>query len=199
MFRYQGEIHDCLKNYRLASRPIFSIVQLLNIQLSDVRKFGVKIGLKFPDSPPGRSGANVPRDAGAVPDNLSYKSAADVLPCPNMRELFDSLPLEEEDKLRIIEAMEKYRVSVGTQVVDFYKSVSKTLNDIDDYLIFHFHLLGHCDASMKDVMRSKILSLLKPDVKQEVLSSLKNPGKSGGSLCGGRRWSCGSNLSFDSS
>lgn len=185
VFKYQGEIRDCLRSYRLAARPIFSLVQILNNQLSVVRKFGVKIGLKFPDSPPGRSGVNVPREAGATPNNLSFSSAEDVIPTPDLSELFESLNLGREEKLGIISAMEDYRVDVGKQIVDFYESVSEALNNMDDLLIFHFHLYGHCDASMKDLLRSKILSLLKDDVKQEVMDSFKKPGDSSGTLCGG--------------
>ena len=165
--------------------PVFSLVQILNSQLSAVRKFGAKIGLKFPDSPPGRSGVNVPRDTGETPDNLSFSSAAEVLPIPDLSELFDSLNLDREEKCGIINAMENHRVDVGKQIVDFYESVSNALNNMDDLLIFHFHLYGHCDATMKELLRSKILCLLKDDVKHEVMESLKKPGESSGTLCGG--------------
>ena len=185
VFKYQGEIRDCLRSYRLASRPIFSLVQILNSQLSLVRKFGVKIGLKFPDCPPGRSGVNVPRDTGETPNNLSFSSAEDVIPTPDLGELFDSLSLDREEKERIVSAMEDYRVDVGKQIVDFYESISEALNNMDDLLIFHFHLYGHCDATMKELLRTKILCLLKDDVKHEVMNSLKKPGKSSGTLCGG--------------
>ena len=185
VFKYQGEIRECMKSYRLASRPIFSLVQIVNNQLCAVRKFGVKIGLKFPDSPPGRSGVNVPRDNGETPNMLSFSSAEDVIPTPDLSELFDSLNLDQDDQLRITSAMEDYRVDVGKQIVDFFESVSEALNNIDDLLIFHFQLYGHCDASMKEVLRNKILSLLKDDVKHEVMNSLKKPGESSGTLCGG--------------
>ena len=148
VFRYQGEIRDCLKNYRLASRPIFSLVQILNNQLSDVRKFGLKIGIKYPDVPPGRSGVNVPRDAGPVPDNLEIKSAEDVLPYLDMQDLFDSLQLQHDDKLKIVEAMEQYRVSVGTQIVKFYQSISSALNNMDDLVIYHHLIIFHVTFKM---------------------------------------------------
>ena len=185
VFKYQGEIRDCLRNYRLASRPIFSLVQILNKQLSVVRKFGVQMGLEFPDSPPGRSGVNVPRDTGETPNNLAFSSDKNVIPTPDLSELFDSLNLDPEDENRIINVIEDYRLDVGKLLVDFYKSVSEALNNMDDHVIFHFHLYGHCDATMKELLRSKILCLLKDDVKHEVMNSLKKPGESSGTLCGG--------------
>ena len=46
VFKYQGEVHDCLKNFRLSERPIFSVVDLLNTELINVRKFREGIGSK---------------------------------------------------------------------------------------------------------------------------------------------------------
>ena len=48
IFRFQGEIRDCLKYFRLSERPVFSIMDMLNTKLSVTRKFGESIGLVYP-------------------------------------------------------------------------------------------------------------------------------------------------------
>ena len=70
--------------------------------------------------------------------------------------------------------LETYCSSIGEKVLDFYESMSDTLNDIEDFLMFHFDLWSHCDASMKELLRAKLASLFKGDIKEAILSSIKS-------------------------
>ena len=189
IFRFQGEIRDCLKSFRLAERPVFSIMDMLNTELNDTRKFGESIGLVYPQNPPARCGVNVPRDSSSriTANSLSFdsKSKAEIFPIPDPENLFQFLQLDNRKEDAVLDYLENYRSSIQDKVMDFYKSVADTLNNLEDLLVFHFDLWSHCDASMKDLLRSKILSLLKDDVKQEVMDSFKKPGDSSGTLCGG--------------
>ena len=137
IFKYQGEIKDCLKNYRLSVRPVLKVVETLNSQMLAVRKFGEEFGLEYPETPPPRSGANVPRDVRATPNNLVISSAANAIPRPSMSKLFESLDfaLSKKDEDLIIDNLEDYRLNVGKQIVEFYNSVTESLNDIED-LVF---------------------------------------------------------------
>ena len=81
--------------------------------------------------------------------------------------------------------LKNYRSSIQEKVLDFYKSVSETLNNLEDLLVFHFDLWSHCDASMKELLRAKIASLFKGDIKEAILSSFKtdkDAGLFGGTL-----------------
>ena len=188
VFKYQGEVHDCLKNLRLSERPIFSCVELLNTQLSKVRKFGWDIGLTYPVVPPSRSGANVPRDrgAGTAVDTLKFDSKSDIIPCPQLLEFLHDVDLDRDTKKEIFEIVENYRESLSDKIVEFYNSVSDTLNQMDDYLIFHFDLFSHVNASMKELMRARLASLFKNDVRDEILSMIRKADKSSNGIFGGR-------------
>ena len=185
IFKYQAEIRDCLKFYRLAERPVFSVVDILNSQLTAVRKFGEDIGLKYPESAPPRSGnVSVPRHARSTANILEFSSAADAMPIP--AELLDSIDWSRnDDKDKIIDAMEEYRLTMGKKMVFLYSSISDALNNMEDLLIFHFDLWSHCDASMKELLRSKLAALFKNDVRDEILSSLNSKFDKDGGIFGG--------------
>ena len=192
IFKYQAEIRDCLKFYRIAERPVFSVVDILNSQLTSLREFGEDIGLKYPESAPPRSGdVSVPRHARTVADNLEFSSAADALSIPV--ELLDSIDwsrVHNDDKDKIIDAMEEYRVTMGKKFVSLYSSISDAINNMEDLMIFHFDLWSHCDASMKELLRSKLACLFRNDVRSEILSSLNSKPDKDGGIFGGTLWSC---------
>ena len=141
IFKYQGEIKDCLKNYRLSMRPVLKVVEILNSQMLSVRKFGEEFGFEYPETPPPRSGANVPRDVRVTPNTLMMSSAANAIPRPSMTKLFESLDfaLSKKDKDSIIDNLETYRLDVGKQIVEFYNSVTESLNDIEDLVYSSFY------------------------------------------------------------
>ena len=187
VFKYQGEVRDCLKNFRLSERPIFSVVDLLNTELSSIRKFGEEIGFSYPKVPPPRDGANVPRDrgSGTTTDSLKFISKANIIPCPRLIEFLDNAHLDRDIKEEIFDLVEEYRESVGDKIVRFYNSVADTLNKMDDFLIFHFDLFSHVNASMKELLRAKLASLFKGDVRDEILQSIKKADKSSNGIFGG--------------
>ena len=100
IFRFQGEIRDCLKYFRLSERPVFSIMDMLNTKLSVTRKFGESIGLIYPLIPPSRSGVNVPRDSSSriSSDNLKFDSKTGIFPVPDITGLFDFLLLDRREE-----------------------------------------------------------------------------------------------------
>ena len=140
IFKYQGEIKECLKNYRISERPVLKVVETLNSQMLAVRKFGEEFGFEYPETPPPRTGANVPRDVRVTPNNLSMSSSADAIPRPSMTKLFESLDfaLSKKDRELIIDNLENYRLGVGKQIVKFYNSVSESLNVIEDNVCSSF-------------------------------------------------------------
>ena len=130
VFKYQGELRDCLKNFRLSERPIFSVVDLLNTELFTIRKFGEEFGFTYPKVPPPRDGANVPRDrgSGTSTNSLKFNSRANIIPCARLIEFLDNAHLDRDIKEEIFDIVEEYRESVGDKIVDYYNSVADTLN-----------------------------------------------------------------------
>ena len=123
IFRFQGEIRDCLKYFRLSERPVFSIMDMLNTKLSVTRKFGESIGLIYPLIPPSRSGVNVPRDSSSriSSDNLKFDSKTGIFPVPDITGLFDFLQLDRREEDEVMQFLENYRSSIGEKVLDFYR------------------------------------------------------------------------------
>lgn len=180
IFKYQGEVRDCLEMFRLSQRPLFSMMDHLNTGLIVSRQFGESIGLVYPKNPPPRCGVNVPRESTSRSclDNLKPESAADIIPCQNLSEFLRSLNLRGRDRDMIFDFVEGYRASVGRKILDFYLAVAANLNNIEDLLVFYFDLLSHSDASMKEVIRSKLASLFKGDIRDDILNSIKSAEKS---------------------
>ena len=86
--------------------------------------------------------------------------------------------------------MEEYRVTMGKKFVSLYSSISDAINNMEDLMIFHFDLWSHCDASMKELLRSKLACLFRNDVRSEILSSLNSKPDKDGGIFGGTLWSC---------
>ena len=133
-------VHAFITLRGLAAFTVLKVVETLNSQMLAVRKFGEEFGFEYPETPPPRTGANVPRDVRVTPNNLSMSSSADAIPRPSMTKLFESLEfaLSKKDKELIIDNLENYRLAVGKQIVKFYNSVSESLNDIEDNVCSSF-------------------------------------------------------------
>lgn len=56
---------------------------------------------------------------------------------------------------------------------------------LEHLLIFHFDLFSHVNASMKELLRAKLASLFKGDVRDEILLNIKKADKSSNGIFGG--------------
>ena len=126
--------------------------------------------MEFPETEPPRRGVNVPRTGRNVPNKLHYETYENIFPYPDLSDYIQkhNLSQEAETDLRIL--LEVYRDRVSGKLVDLYEMFSKSLNASDDLLIFYFDLLSHIDATLRELIRDKVASLFKKDIKSEVLS-----------------------------
>ena len=76
-------------------------------------------------------------------------------------------PEAEEVDLR--DLLETYRAAVRDKF-DLYDMFSSNLNASDDMLIFYFEMLSYVDAQLRELMKDRVASLLKKDIKADVLS-----------------------------
>ena len=65
--------------------------------------------------------------------------------------------------------MEDYRKSVAEQFMCLYDVTSAHLNDAESLLIFYTNLYGHVDGSFRDLIRNRVASLFRSDIKADVL------------------------------
>lgn len=187
IFTFQKDFVNNLKNLRIAQRPILSLIEKTNKKIVDVKNIGVKVGVKFSDNPPVKSGGNVPRNGRILTDQLHVSDFGDILPRPDISDLIAKAKLSEEQTNFVVASMESYRASVGKSYIDLMESYTEYLSSTEDMLIFYSDLYSHCDGSLRELLRLKMASLFKRDVKTDIIhqsSHKKLDGKPSG-LFGG--------------
>ena len=170
VFQYRQDLSSSLKSLRVTQRLIFSLAEKINVNLSVVRGIGEKAGIKYPDKAPPREGGSVPRDGRSIPDQLHYSSAADVFSRPDLSQFCRDNELSEEAAKTLADMFEDYRDSFSNMFMELYDVTSKNLTESDDNLILYFDLYSHVDAGIRDLLRDKLASLFKNDVKSDLLT-----------------------------
>ena len=82
IFRYGSELAKWLKYLRLSNRPLFCLMERVNIDIDFARFLAEQAGISFPDpdDAPPRIGVNVPRNGRKVLDSLRYLEYKDIFP-----------------------------------------------------------------------------------------------------------------------
>ena len=190
IFRYGSELAKWLKNLRLSNRPLFCLMERVNIDIDFARFLAEQAGISFPDpdDAPPRIGVNVPRNGRKVLDSLRHLEYKDIFPVPDISEFTDMLPEEAAEALVVV--FENYRISVRNQFMKLYNSYAAHLNASDDWLIFYSDLYSNVDAGFREMYRDRLGSLFKKDIKIDVigqssskaLKDEKSQGLFGGSI-----------------
>ena len=60
-----------------------------------------------------------------------------------------------EAEVDLWDLLETYREAVGDKFVDLYDMFSSNLNASDDLLIFHFDMLSHVNAQLRELMNNE--------------------------------------------
>ena len=187
IFLFHKDIVEILRNLRVTQRPLLSLIEKNHGTIQSVKKLGETAGVVYPVSAPVRIGGNVPREGRSLTDQLHVASSDGLFPRPNMTALIESAALSEDQAQKVNDFIEDYRVSVGKQYMDLFKSTANYLNDCEDQLVFYTDLYSHVDASLRDVIREKMASLFRSHVKSDVLreTSTKQLSEKASGLFGG--------------
>ena len=187
VFDFQKNLVRNLKNLRIAQRPIFSLIENTNNKMSEAKTLAEKCGIEFSDNPPLKTGGNVPRVGRKLTDQLHISNSKDLLPRPDISELCRKAELTQEQAELVVNEMESYRYDVGSSFMELLTSHTEFLNSTEDLLIFYSDLYSHCDGSIRELIREKMASIFKKDVKTDVLlnSSNKKLKEKPGGLFGG--------------
>ena len=169
IFKFEKEVLDSLKNLRLAQRPLLALIGKTNACIESVRKLGDDAGLMYPEIAPERTGGDVPRDGHKLTDTLHVSSHQDIFPRPDVTALVFSAGLNEDQTNHVIDFVNEYRGSLSKQYMELFTATSGFLNTVEDNLVFYTDLYSHADASFRDLIREKLASLFKPDVKTDVV------------------------------
>ena len=174
VFVFQKDLVGCLKNLRIAQRPLFSLIEKTNDKMTEAKNIAEKCGVVFSQDPPVKSGGNVPRIGRALTDQLHISDYKDVLPRPDINDLCDKARLTEEQAELVVKELEAYRSDVGKSFMELLNSHIEFLSSTEDLLIFYSDLYSHCDGSLRELIRKKVASLFKQDVKSDVLLQSSN-------------------------
>ena len=142
IFKFMSDMKDAMKDLRLAQRLLFSSIQNLSTDMTDLRKFGEDIGIVFPESAPARKGANVPRTGGKVPDLLDYESYENIFPCPDLVQFVEDSQLSDNESELLEKIFGKYREGVVKTFMAMFKTQATALTSYDDNLYNNFLSLG---------------------------------------------------------
>ena len=171
LFSYQRDLADSLRSLRIGQRPLFAVIERTNTDIDGLRSIADRAGFSFPQVAPVKDGVNVPRNGNLVPDKLKYTDVKNVLPLP----LSDIMDFVHENNLsqEAVEALSKlfdnYRELVVTMFVEMFTLFSTYINSVEDYLQFYTQLYSHCDATIRNLIRNKVASLFKDNVKSDIL------------------------------
>ena len=175
VFTYKRELSEVVRMLRISQRLIFSMVFTLDNHVNAVRGMGLVAGVAFPAAPPDRVNPNVPK---VMPDILAVESTAAVFPVPQLTSALAGVSeeLSEQDRARIEANMtviedevQEYRTVVVQQFMSLFSATATAANRLDDLMGFYCDLYSHVDASFRELMRAKMATLFRADVRHEVL------------------------------
>ena len=140
IFRVASDLAKCIKNLRISTRPLLSLMEEVNGDMEKARAIGLNNGIVFPDieSAPARTGSNVPRNGRTLRDSLFYskEDAQDLFrdSIPDLSEFYEKLSRDSAIKLH--DVFEAFRSSVGEQFLKLFDLIASILNLSEDKLIF---------------------------------------------------------------
>ena len=169
VFKYHNDLVVALKNLRLAQRPVFSAIDVANNSMDAVKAAATKAGMQFPANAPLRTAATVPREGRTVQDVLKISSSEELFPAPDLDQFIGDTGLHDEDVVALRKLFDDYRELVVQGYMALYEESAKVLTEIDDKMIFYLDLYSHVDGSLRDLVRDKLASLFKADVKADLL------------------------------
>jgi hypothetical protein len=188
IFRHFQEMLEALRNLRIAQRPLFAAIDMVNTKMMEIKKIATEAGVQFPHIAPVRSSDLVPRNGRTTLDDLKTSSFDSLFPRPDLADFIREAGLNHELSDKLVKILVDYRGFVTKGYKELYETTADTLTKIDDYTIFYLDLYSHVDGMLRDLTRNKVASLFNTDVRNDLLeqsSSSKLMDKPGG-LFGGK-------------
>ena len=171
LFKYANDLKDSLKNLRLSQRPVLKVVQVVNSELQTLRTTGEADGVDFVDIPPPRDGTGVPRHGRQLMDNLKVKAklGTELFKRPDLSDFIQKAGLSDALAKELVDTFDDYREVAANKYLNLFEHVAESLTSIDDQMIFYLDLYSHADGLIRDLLRDKLASLFKLDIKSEVI------------------------------
>ena len=169
IFRHFQEMLEALRNLRIAQRPLFAAIDMVNTKMMEIKKIATEAGVQFPHIAPVRSSDLVPRNGRTTLDDLKTSSFDSLFPRPDLADFIREAGLNHELSDKLVKILVDYRGFVTKGYKELYEATADTLTRIDDYTIFYLDLYSHVDSMFRDLTRNKVASLFKADVRTDLL------------------------------
>lgn len=176
IFRHFQEMMEALKSLRIAQRPLFTAIDVVNSKMDEIKKIAAEAGLQFPPIAPVRSSDLVPRNGRTTLDDLKISSSDNLFPRPDVAAFIEEAGLNEEMSDKLVNILCDYRGQVTNGYMKLYDASADALIRLDDQMIFYLDMYSHVDSMLRDLTRDKVASLFRTDVRTDLLeqSSSRN-------------------------
>ena len=185
IFKYRKELGDALKMLRISQRVIFDTINTVDSAIPKIRSLGSAAGLSFPDVTPSRANPKVPKQ---LMDSLAVLGKDAAFAMPQFTDILEgvdktNIPAEqlaqiERNWVVVEDEIKDYRQSMLEHYFLLFKMAAETANVIDDGFSFYVDLYGHVDASIRELLRSKMANLFKSEFRPGVLGKHKTSSSS---------------------
>ena len=168
LFSFHSHLMKCVKHLRISQRPVFLAFKEQDLLRTKLRNHGAVLGMVYPPNPELKTFMG-PK---AVSDELSYHSAMP-FPLPLLTDPLDGTSdVSSADAAKIkenhknnVKAMEDFRDRVTNELLSLYNDSSDSVLKTECLLSNYFDMFGHVDASFLDIIRKKMVQMLKPELR----------------------------------
>ena len=140
--------------------------------MNKLRKFGRQLGFRFTEKP-------IEEKLAGPNNHLNYLAHTQgvTLGLPTLSDVTkDCTGLTDKDRDMInknmqviMQQLQVDRDKVANTVTDMFDTAANYVNKVDALTFLYLQMYGHADVSQRELLRTKLASLLQPHLRDEVL------------------------------
>lgn len=171
VFLYKNQATKNIREMRVAIRNIFMAVEEIDGVYEEMRDIGSQLGFKYPEEPLESVlvGPRVHKDYLAMDGPLAFKP-------PKLIDIMaDCEGIDQEVRDNIAKKVQLNDIlfkktfdSLGERVTNLYTVTSARFNKMEALMTAFLDMYGHCDVSQRELVADKLVSLLRPSIRDTV-------------------------------
>ena len=171
VFLYKNQATKNIREMRVAVRNIFMAVEQIDDVYVELREVGSELGFQYPETPPESNlvGPRMHKDYLATTGPLSYKP-------PKLLDILadcDGVDTNTRDKIaknvqlnQVL--LNKSFEALAEKVTKLYDISAAKFNKMEALIMAFLDMYGHCDAFQRELVADKLVSLLRPNIRDTV-------------------------------
>lgn len=185
VFAFRNTLVKLMRELRICQRPLILAVTTLTDFSVGLRRVAKDMGFTFPPAPVERQvfGNN------KTEDYLTYlvPGPEDIMPLPTIMDPRDGAELSEEAS-RVVHANHEINIKLIKEYRDasvknwegVYEVARTNVLKVEAELQFYMELYSHCDGAMRDLVKERLLTLFRPNLRGAVAGNNLPQDKRGG-------------------